>query len=107
MDRSGAEMIVVRNVFKLKFGKAREAVTLWKQGIAIADRVGFEKSSTRLLTDLVGPFYTLVMESTHESLGDYERSAKKLMESKEWKAWYAGVPDITEGGYREVFVVAE
>jgi len=100
-------MIVVRNVFKLKFGHAREAIDLWKQGIAIAQGAGFEKGSMRLLTDLVGPFYTLVMESTHESLGDYEQSAKKLMANKEWKAWYAAVPSVTEGGYREVFVIAE
>ena len=33
-------MIVIRNVFRLKFGKAREAVALFKEGIAIQKRVG-------------------------------------------------------------------
>jgi len=28
-------MIVVRNVFRLKFGKAREAVAVMKEGLAI------------------------------------------------------------------------
>ena len=28
-------MVVIRNVFRLKFGKAREAVALFKEGIAI------------------------------------------------------------------------
>lgn len=100
-------MIVVRNVFKLKFGKAREGIDLWKKGIAIAHGAGFEKKSARLLTDVVGPFYTLVLETTHDSLGDYEESAKKLMANKEWQAWYAGVPAVSEGGYREIFVIAE
>jgi hypothetical protein len=98
-------MIVVRNIFKLKFGSSRDAVALWKQGLALAEGEGLSAGSTRLLTDLVGPFYTLVMESTHESLGEYERSAKRLMESSAWKSWYAKVVPLTEGGYREVFVV--
>ena len=33
-------MVVIRNVFRLKFGKAREAVALFKEGIAIQKRVG-------------------------------------------------------------------
>jgi hypothetical protein len=98
-------MIVVRNIFKLKFGGSKDAVALWKQGLEIAGGEGFPVGSTRILTDLVGPFYTLVMESTHESLGEYERSAKRLMESSSWKTWYAKVVPLTEGGYREVFVV--
>ncbi len=40
-------MIVIRNVFQLKFGKAREAVALMKEGIAIQKRVmsGLEYST--------------------------------------------------------------
>jgi hypothetical protein len=49
-------MIVIRNVFRLKFGKAREAVALFKEGIAIQKRVGAGLDfSTRLLTDVTGP----------------------------------------------------
>ena len=33
-------MVVIRNVFRLKFGKAREAVALFKEGMAIQKRVG-------------------------------------------------------------------
>ena len=32
-------MIVIRNVFRLKFGKAKEAVALMKEGLAIQKRV--------------------------------------------------------------------
>jgi hypothetical protein len=98
-------MIVVRNVFKLKFGGARESTPLWKEGVEIAGRAGFARGSARLLTDVVGPFYTLVLETTHESLGEYERAARGLMESAEWKTWYAKVVPLTEGGYREVYAV--
>ena len=100
-------MIVVRNVFRLKFGKAKEGVELWKEGMALAKRLGF-KGSSRILTDLIGPFYTVVFEITFSSLADFEGSAKQLMSSPEWQALYQKVSAITESGYREVFnVVAE
>ena len=50
-------MVVIRNVFRLKFGKAREAVALFKEGIAIERRVGAGAGidfPTRLLTDVAG-----------------------------------------------------
>ena len=100
-------MIVVRNVFRLKFGKAKEGVELWKEGLALSKRLGFTGSS-RVLTDLIGPFYTAVFEITFNSLADFEGSAKQLMGNPEWQAWYQKVSAITESGYREVFnVVAE
>ena len=101
-------MIVVRNVFRLKFGKARDAMAAWKEGLAIGERAGLRRNSTRLLTDLVGPeFYTLVLETTYDSLADFERSARDLMGNSEWQAWYPRFSAFAEGGYREVLSVAE
>lgn len=51
-------MIVVRNVFQLKFGKAREALVVMKEGVAIQKRRAAE-GSARLLTDVTGRHYTL------------------------------------------------
>ena len=56
-------MIVARNVFQLKFGKAREALAVMKEGLAIQKRLGSD-ASYRLLTDLTGPHYTLILEVT-------------------------------------------
>ena len=39
-------MIVVRNMFQLKFGKAREAVAVMKEGVAIHKRLEAEGCST-------------------------------------------------------------
>ena len=73
-------MIVIRNVFRLKFGKAREAVALFKEGIAIQKRVGAGSDfSTRLLTDVTGPFYTVVLEITVPNLAAFEGDAPRLM----------------------------
>jgi hypothetical protein len=101
-------MIVVRNVFRLKFGKAREAVALAKEGIAIQKRAlaGME-GSTRLLTDVTGPFYTLVLELTAPSLSAFETAGPKLFADKDWQANYQKMAALVESGYREIFSVVE
>ena len=100
-------MILIRDVFQLKFGKAREAVALWKEGIAIFKKSNFGASSPRILTDLVGTYYTLVFESTFNSLTDYEQTYKKMTANEEWKSWYAKVVPLFEGGRREIFTIVE
>ena len=101
-------MIVIRNVFRLKFGQAREAVALAKQGLAIQNRVmaGLD-SSTRLLTDVTGPFYTLVLELTVPNLSTFESYAPRLFGDKEWQANYQKMSPLVESGFREVFSVVE
>ncbi len=101
-------MILVRNVFRLKFGQAREAVAAWKEGLAIAERAGLGGGRYRLLTDLVGPdFYTLVLEGTYDSLAEFEQSTRALMAVPEWRAWYPKATALSEGGYREILNVVD
>ena len=64
-------MIQVREVFQLQFGRAREAIALAREGAAIEARHGGVQA--RILTDLTGDYYTLVLESDHESLAAFER----------------------------------
>ena len=97
-------MIIVRNVFQLKFGQARPAVALWKEGIQIAKRVQ-PKESPRLLTDIVGSAYTVVLENTYESLADFEQSARSLMANDEWHKWYQKLVPLVESGRREIFTI--
>ena len=54
-------MIIVRDVFRLKFGKAREAQALIEESKKLP--VQFGTDGRRVLTDLVGPSYTLVLET--------------------------------------------
>jgi hypothetical protein len=97
-------MIIVRNIFQLKFGKAREAIALGKEGLALIEQYG--GSSSRLLTDLVGPsYYTLVVESTYDSLAEFERAGEQLMADEVWRAWYAKFHPLVEEGHREIFTV--
>ena len=99
-------MVVIRNVFQLKFGKAREALALVKEGVEIQKRAfsGVEFSN-RVLTDITGPFYTLVLELTVPSLGEFENLAPRLFGNKEWQANYEKLSPLVQSGYREVFNV--
>ncbi len=67
-------MIVVRDIFQLKYGKARDAKQLLKEGLPIIRK--HNPQPVRVLTDLVGPAYTLVLEAEHENLAAYENSLK-------------------------------
>ena len=99
-------MIIVRNTFQLKFGKAREAVALMKEGIAIQKRAGVDVSQ-RLLADLTGTFYTIVLELTLPSLAAYETMMPKVMGDKDWQANYQKILPLVKTGSREIFSVVE
>ncbi|PYR50100.1 MAG: hypothetical protein DMF89_10265 [Acidobacteria bacterium] len=101
-------MIVIRNVFRLKFGKAREAVALMKEARAIEKRVmsGVEYSS-RVLTDVTGPFYTLVLELTLANLATFESNGPRLFGDKEFQANSQKMAPLVESGYREIFTIVE
>lgn len=83
-------MVVVRNVFRLKFGKAREALASMKEGLAIQKRVLGDSVnfSTRLLTDATGPFYTPVLEVTLPNLAALEAQIPRTFGDKEFQANY-------------------
>jgi hypothetical protein len=99
-------MIVIRNVFRLKFGKTKEAVALMKERLAIQQRAGATFSS-RLLTDLTGPFYTMVLELTVPSLAVFETEAPRFMADKDFQANYQKLVPLVESGYREVLSILE
>jgi hypothetical protein len=101
-------MVVVRNVFHLKFGKAREAIALLKEGLAIQKRVlaGVD-FSTRMLTDVTGPNYTLVLELTVPNLATYEANSPKLFSDKDWQAHYQKVVPLVESGHRDIYAIVD
>ena len=101
-------MVVIRNVFQLKFGKAKEAVALMKESVAIQKKALADvQFSTRVLTDVTGPFYTLVLELTVPNLATFESYAPRLFGDKEWQASYQKMVALVESGHRDVYTVVE
>jgi hypothetical protein len=98
-------MILVRDIFQLKFGKAREAKALWKEGAAGMNKAGMKVD--RILTDLTGPYYTLVMETSHNSLTDFEKAMKQETGTDEFRKFYQKFVELVESGRREIFTVED
>ncbi|MEW6368246.1 MAG: NIPSNAP family protein [Acidobacteriota bacterium] len=98
-------MILVRNVFRLRFGKAKEAKAHWKEGRALMEKVGHGKA--RAMVDVVGPFYTFVLELTYPNLAALEAEQGEIMGKAEWKAWYERFVPLVESGHREVYTLLD
>ena len=73
-------MIIERNEFRIKFGKMKDALALWNEMMA-EFKNNKEGIHVRILTDLTGPSYTLVLEMElrdfiHLGLKNYQWMAK-------------------------------
>jgi hypothetical protein len=101
-----APMIVVREVFQLKFGKAKEAKAALKKFSVLRKKHGLPED--RVLTDYTGPYYTLILENTFENLAAFEQSLKSEIGLKEFGKWYHSkfVP-LVDSGRREIYSVVE
>jgi hypothetical protein len=93
-------MIQVREVFRVKFGRAKEAIALAQEGAAIEEQFGARGS--RILADLTGDHYTLVLEQDFESLAEFEQGMQG-MQSPEFREWYPRFAALIESGRREIY----
>ena len=59
------------------------------------------------MTDLVGQFYTMVLELTVPNMAALETMQPKIMGDKDWQANYQKVAALVESGYREIFTLVE
>ncbi len=98
-------MLIVRDVFQLHFGKAREAVAILKEMRELERAVGYPVS--RLLADVTGTYYTLISESQFERLGDLETALTGMSQDAAWRANYERFIPLVREGRREVFRVIE
>ena len=93
-------MIIVRDVFRLHFGKAKEARELLERGVGVLRDAGYPVA--RVLADVTGTYYTLVMEARFESLGAYERTLAEGTDQREWQEIYRQLVPLVREGHREV-----
>jgi hypothetical protein len=97
-------MIVVRDIFELHFGRAREAIELGKE-LEEIERQSGQTRRGRVLTDVTGRYYTMVVESEYESLAEYEERQNTEMGAREWKEWYGRFVPLVQEGRREILRV--
>jgi hypothetical protein len=97
-------MIVVRDVFQLKFGAARPVKALMQESRKI---MGDAAKNSRVLFDLVGPAYTMVLETSYQNLSEFESQLSSTLNKDEWAAWYQKFIPHVNSSYREIFSVVE
>lgn len=99
-------MILVRDIFHLKFGKAKDAIAMLAEAKEMNKKYGFGNS--RALTDLItGRSYTLIFESEWKSLGDWENALKKGIGADDRQKWYAKFIPLVETASREIYNILE
>jgi hypothetical protein len=82
-------MIVVRHTFQTKWGKSQEVVESSRQMIELMKEVFGPDIRARILTDLSGPFHTVVQEIELESLAVWERDRGKLFSNPAFQKFQA------------------
>lgn len=97
-------MILVRNIFQAKYGRGDELVDLIKGARAQLERYG--ASEFRLLTDLTGAFFTVVMEFQMEDLAAFERS-REAFDDPEFQQIMGSMVELVDSGRRDIFNVVE
>lgn len=99
-------MILVQDIFHLKFGKARDAKALINELKEITKKQNFPMG--RILTDLVtNHSYTMIMESEWKSLSDWENSMKDGTGLEEWQKWYQKFIPLCDSAKREIYTIVE
>ncbi len=98
-------MIVVRDTFYLKFGKAREAKALLAEFSEILKK--YDNTPRRFLTDFTGEAYRLILESSFADLGSYEKTLQSHFGRDEWRAWYEKFIPLVNRSKREILTLVE
>jgi hypothetical protein len=98
-------MVLIRFVCQAKFGKANEVVAGFKQMQEIIGTLVGQNVGVRILTDLSGPFDTVVQEIEVESLAEWERLRAAIFSNPQVQAAEAASPGIIESGRTEFYTI--
>ena len=98
-------MIVVRTVLQAKFGKGGELAASFKEtSRAMMAEMG-TKRRWRVLTDLSGPFDTVIQEVEAESIAEWETLRTKLFQLKAFRDSMAVMQAVVVSGHNELWTV--
>jgi hypothetical protein len=93
-------MYIVRNTFTARPGMASKLAAVMKKSTALQ---GMDR--TRVLTDAVGTFNTVVMEHEVEDLAGFERRMEEYGSRQDVQEVMRGYTDLYISGTREIFRV--
>lgn len=95
-------MILVRMVFQAKFGKAGELASAFK---AFGSSGAMPSANVRVLTDLSGPFDTVVQELEFESVDAYQRAQAAMFADPKARDIMGKTGELIVGGHKEYYTI--
>lgn len=96
-------MILVRDVLQIDPMQMKAAREVVQQSETMLATTGYPRP--KMMTDLTGDFYRLVLEGEFADLASYEREMTKTMAHPDWQAFYGKLRPMVKGGSREVFTI--
>jgi heme-degrading monooxygenase HmoA len=93
-------MFVIRETFTAKPGKASALATMFKQVMGEMTTL-----KTRVLTDYIAGFNTVVLETEVQNLGDFEKELETYMSRQDLRDKMKGYTEMYQDGRREVYKV--
>ncbi len=95
-------MILVRTTFHAKFGQAGRLVQMFTDVATMPESM---RLPTRVLTDLSGPFDTVVLEQVVESIDDFQRRMREMFTASPGGAESNPMIEIVASGHREYYTI--
>ena len=96
-------MMIERNEFRIKFGRMKEAKVIW---LEIGQAMKHDKDiKIRMLTDLTGPSYTLVVESQLRDFIHIGLNTYKWMINNRITELYQQFTELCESSERNLYHV--
>ena len=96
-------MFIIREVMQCKPGKVRPLMEKFKALSSAVQELG--RPPLRLLTDVSGDFWTLVIEVPVEAIEDFFALEQTLMKNEAMGKAMAGYHDLVAHGRREIYRV--
>jgi len=99
-------MILVRYTFQAKWGKAGEIAEEFAKNAEMMSQMVGSKVRGRILTDLSGPFDTVVQELEVESLAELEKLRATMFANQEYQEARAALSESQfESGRAEFYTI--
>jgi hypothetical protein len=96
-------MLLIREVFNAKPGKAGELVKMFKQVIPYMEKAGLK--NTKIMTDFVAKYWTVIIQSETEEIAKFEKEVRGFSSQPEVKEIMKDYMSLVNGGYREIFKI--
>src|SRR5215208_1962270 len=97
-----SNMLLIRDVFRCKPGKAGELARRFKQTVpSMESEDGFQ--NCRVLVDYVASYWTVVLQAEVEDLAKVEGHMKGYSSRPEVREAMEGYMELVEGGHREIY----